>query len=105
MTVSDKRFWVTRGLSWRDLCYSKEAPGRHTATVIWLHGLGDTGEGWMDVGPQLQMQFPFVAWWFKVRRLSVEVKDWRMAMYNLETNQQQKGSWKLKSCPKFRSLH
>lgn len=24
-----------------------------TASVIWLHGLGDTGNGWADVGPQL----------------------------------------------------
>ena len=24
-----------------------------TAAVIWLHGLGDTGDGWADMGPQL----------------------------------------------------
>ena len=22
------------------------APGTHTVSVIWLHGLGDTGHGW-----------------------------------------------------------
>lgn len=60
-----KRLACPRNMSqavWVGISYSKEAPGRHTATVIWLHGLGDTGEGWMDVGPQLQMQFPNVAW-------------------------------------------
>ena len=41
---------------------SKEPQAQHSATVIWLHGLGDTGEGWMDVGPQLQMKLPFAAW-------------------------------------------
>ncbi|KAK3941941.1 Phospholipase/carboxylesterase/thioesterase [Diplogelasinospora grovesii] len=25
------------------------APARHTATVIWVHGLGDTGHGWAPV--------------------------------------------------------
>jgi lysophospholipase I len=24
------------------------ATGRHTATVIWSHGLGDSGNGWAD---------------------------------------------------------
>lgn len=24
------------------------AAGRHTATVIFIHGLGDTGHGWAD---------------------------------------------------------
>lgn len=41
-----------------------EPQARHSATVIWLHGLGDTGEGWMDVGPQLQMKLPFVRFLF-----------------------------------------
>lgn len=25
---------------------SVSATGTHTASVIWLHGLGDTGHGW-----------------------------------------------------------
>lgn len=37
--------------------YVVEPPGaQHDATVIWLHGLGDTGMGWADVGPQLQQR-------------------------------------------------
>ncbi|EKX44434.1 hypothetical protein GUITHDRAFT_87404, partial [Guillardia theta CCMP2712] len=28
---------------------------RHTATVIWLHGLGDNGSGWSDVARQLNL--------------------------------------------------
>lgn len=31
------------------------ALGRHTGSVILLHGLGDTGEGWAPVGPQLRL--------------------------------------------------
>ena len=50
---------------------SKEPQARHSATVIWLHGLGDTGEGWMDVGPQLQMKLPFAAWLCLATRLSL----------------------------------
>ena len=36
----------------------EEAPTGPDAAVIWLHGLGDTGEGWSDVGPQLQQRLP-----------------------------------------------
>ncbi|KAL4459022.1 hypothetical protein ABPG75_013887 [Micractinium tetrahymenae] len=31
------------------------ALGRHTGSVILLHGLGDTGNGWAPVGPQLEL--------------------------------------------------
>nr|WP_306288163.1 alpha/beta fold hydrolase [Pseudoalteromonas sp. WY3] len=31
------------------------AQGEHKATVIWLHGLGDSGEGFAPVAPQLQL--------------------------------------------------
>jgi len=31
------------------------AAGKHTATVIWLHGLGDTGFGWVPVARALDM--------------------------------------------------
>ena len=27
--------------------------GDHTATVVWLHGLGDSGYGWAPVSDQL----------------------------------------------------
>mmetsp|Transcript_4063 Transcript_4063/g.9027 ORF Transcript_4063/g.9027 Transcript_4063/m.9027 type:complete len:270 (-) Transcript_4063:148-957(-) len=29
--------------------FIKEAQGDHTGTIIMLHGLGDTGEGWVDI--------------------------------------------------------
>ncbi|BEJ16235.1 hypothetical protein CspHIS471_0508400 [Cutaneotrichosporon sp. HIS471] len=38
---------------------SKEA---HTATVIFLHGLGDTGNGWLPVAKMLWGQLPNVKW-------------------------------------------
>lgn len=37
---------------------------KHTATVIILHGLGDTARGWSDFGPMLQMQLPHVKFVF-----------------------------------------
>ncbi|CAJ1392086.1 unnamed protein product [Effrenium voratum] len=44
--------------------YAVDAVAPHDATVIWLHGLGDTGEGWADVGPQLQQRLPSVRFLF-----------------------------------------
>ncbi|SFD45538.1 alpha/beta hydrolase [Pseudoalteromonas denitrificans] len=32
-----------------------EAQGPHKATVIWLHGLGDSGEGFAPIVPQLKI--------------------------------------------------
>lgn len=37
---------------------------KHTATVILLHGLGDTARGWADFAPMLQMQLPHVKFVF-----------------------------------------
>ena len=31
------------------------AQGDHKATVIWLHGLGDSGDGFAPVAPQLAL--------------------------------------------------
>jgi len=36
----------------------------HTATVIFLHGLGDSGDGWAPVGTQLASKFPYVKFIF-----------------------------------------
>lgn len=33
----------------------QKASGRHSASVLLLHGLGDTGQGWAPVGPQLAL--------------------------------------------------
>lgn len=33
----------------------QEAPGEHKATVIWLHGLGDSGNGFAPIAPELQL--------------------------------------------------
>lgn len=32
-------------------------------TVIWLHGLGDTGDGWRDVGKMFKRHMPNVQWY------------------------------------------
>lgn len=37
---------------------------KHSATVIILHGLGDTAHGWADFGPMLQAQLPHVKFVF-----------------------------------------
>ncbi|KAI9023649.1 Phospholipase/carboxylesterase/thioesterase [Phycomyces nitens] len=34
----------------------------HTATVVWLHGLGDNGDGWSFLAKQLSGLFPYVKW-------------------------------------------
>lgn len=34
----------------------QQAQAVHTATVIVLHGLGDTAEGWAFLGPELKVQ-------------------------------------------------
>ncbi|QRV87569.1 carbohydrate esterase family 1 protein [Ceratobasidium sp. AG-Ba] len=34
----------------------------HTATIIFSHGLGDTGEGWRPVAHMLGSQLPHVKW-------------------------------------------
>lgn len=34
----------------------KDAQGGHEATVIMLHGLGDTGDGWAAVAPQMRLE-------------------------------------------------
>ncbi|KAJ3373454.1 hypothetical protein HDU91_000069 [Kappamyces sp. JEL0680] len=37
---------------------------KHTATIIFCHGLGDSGHGWSDVGTMLAPAFPYVKWVF-----------------------------------------
>ncbi|KAI8622724.1 Phospholipase/carboxylesterase/thioesterase [Chytriomyces sp. MP71] len=40
------------------------ATKKHSATVIFLHGLGDSGHGWSDVGRMLAPMFPHVKFVF-----------------------------------------
>jgi predicted esterase len=37
---------------------------KHTATVIFLHGLGDSGAGWSDVGKMFNRTHPHIKWIF-----------------------------------------
>ncbi|KAM0749745.1 Phospholipase/carboxylesterase [Meredithblackwellia eburnea MCA 4105] len=39
-----------------------EAIGKHTATVIFSHGLGDTAAGWKPVAQALNRRFPQIRW-------------------------------------------
>lgn len=41
-----------------------DATGTHTATLIMLHGLGDTGDGWADVAKQFKAALPHVKFIF-----------------------------------------
>ena len=34
--------------------------GSHSASVILLHGLGDSAEGWVDTAEELSKQFPYI---------------------------------------------
>ncbi|GAA5972964.1 hypothetical protein JCM11641_000341 [Rhodosporidiobolus odoratus] len=39
-----------------------EAIGKHTATIIFSHGLGDTAQGWYPVAQQLSRKFKHIKW-------------------------------------------
>lgn len=34
----------------------------HTATVIWLHGLGESGAGWFFLAEEFGPIFPHIKW-------------------------------------------
>ncbi|ORX48217.1 Phospholipase/carboxylesterase [Hesseltinella vesiculosa] len=38
------------------------AKGKHTATVVFLHGLGDSGHGWSFLASELGSVFPHIKW-------------------------------------------
>ncbi|KAI9252333.1 Phospholipase/carboxylesterase/thioesterase [Phascolomyces articulosus] len=38
------------------------AKAKHTATVFWLHGLGDSGAGWSFLAEELSGMFPHIKW-------------------------------------------
>ncbi|KAJ7044826.1 Phospholipase/carboxylesterase/thioesterase [Mycena alexandri] len=38
------------------------ALSKHTATVIFVHGLGDTGAGWKPVADMFKSELPYVKW-------------------------------------------
>lgn len=39
-----------------------EATAKHSATVLILHGLGDSGLGWQPVAESLKSALPYVKW-------------------------------------------
>lgn len=45
MDFSKLRKYTTKG---QDI-YVTPKEGKHTETLVWMHGLGDTAEGWFDV--------------------------------------------------------
>ncbi len=53
------------------------ATGTHSATVIMLHGLGDTGEGWADVAMQFKAVLPHVKFVFPT---AAQVSEGEMAV-------------------------
>ncbi|KNE56593.1 hypothetical protein AMAG_02387 [Allomyces macrogynus ATCC 38327] len=42
----------------------QNAKAKHTASVIFLHGLGDSGAGWAGIAPMLANALPHVKWVF-----------------------------------------
>ncbi|KAH6567314.1 hypothetical protein BSLG_002613 [Batrachochytrium salamandrivorans] len=40
------------------------AIAKHTATVVFMHGLGDSGHGWYPVGEMLAPRLPHIKWIF-----------------------------------------
>ncbi len=60
--------WRSQACAMASLTYRKPIvlPPRaaHTATVIMLHGLGDSGEGWAFLGPEFSTALPHVKFIF-----------------------------------------
>lgn len=54
---------ATRSLRYKDPIVMP-ARNKHTGTVIMLHGLGDSGEGWAPVGQQFTADLPDVKFVF-----------------------------------------
>lgn len=50
-----------------------DARGQHTATVIMLHGLGDSGDGWAGIGSQFAPELPHCRFLFPT---APEVRTW-----------------------------
>ncbi|KAI8994690.1 Phospholipase/carboxylesterase/thioesterase [Pilobolus umbonatus] len=42
--------------------YVIAAKAKQTATVLWFHGLGDTGAGWSFLADELSTLFPYIKW-------------------------------------------
>jgi pimeloyl-ACP methyl ester carboxylesterase len=45
------------------------ALSKHTATIIFVHGLGDTGGGWKPVADMFKREMPHVKWVLPHRRV------------------------------------
>lgn len=65
LATSAHRGVTTRSFSMSQHSYSPppmvvEPSAKHTASVILIHGLGDTAEGWIDVAESLAGQLPQV---------------------------------------------
>ncbi|KAJ7771103.1 Alpha/Beta hydrolase protein [Mycena maculata] len=50
---------------------------KHTATVIFVHGLGDSGHGWKPVADMFKSQLPHVKWVLPHRRANLFARHWR----------------------------
>ena len=51
------------------------AKGKHTATVILLHGLGDTGAGWADLAPELQSSSKTILYLVLTRQVVCAIRE------------------------------
>jgi predicted esterase len=54
--------------------------GEHKATVIMLHGLGDTGDGWADIGQMFTPVLPNVKFIFPTAPRRAITLNWGMMM-------------------------
>ncbi|KAF9948486.1 hypothetical protein BGZ65_008034 [Modicella reniformis] len=78
----------------------QKASGKHSATVIFVHGLGDSGAGWAPVGDELGRSLPHVKFIFPNASVqSVSLNDgMKMASWydlysldNIDQNEDEKG--------------
>eukprot|EP00931_Biecheleriopsis_adriatica_P089409 TRINITY_DN63546_c0_g1_i1.p1 TRINITY_DN63546_c0_g1~~TRINITY_DN63546_c0_g1_i1.p1 ORF type:complete len:295 (-),score=52.16 TRINITY_DN63546_c0_g1_i1:64-948(-) len=63
--------------------YGTKAPDGHDSTIIWIHGLGDTGEGWSNVarkGSDLRSALPTTRFLFPTAQIQPVTMNGGMPM-------------------------
>ena len=66
---------------------SPAAPDKHTAWVIWLHGLGDSGSGWLHLLQAIGDNLPWVKWSFPdaaERRMTCSGGRYQRSWFDIE---------------------
>ncbi|PVU93852.1 hypothetical protein BB561_002983 [Smittium simulii] len=89
---------------------TKAAPKAHTATVVFLHGLGDSGHGWAPIADSLEKHLPHVKFIFPhapvqpvTLNYGMEMNSW-YDIYSLKDRTKQDEKGVLESVDKIKKL-